>query len=102
MWFIPFFLVVYYIWIFAVLVPSIAIITRRMHDVNKSAAWWLITIIPFVNILFFLYLIFNKGTVGPNKYGEDTSQLFEFFCPECDTKVIEEANFCRNCGIDFD
>jgi uncharacterized membrane protein YhaH (DUF805 family) len=47
-----------------VLLPSIAVGVRRMHDVNKSG-WYLL--IPFYN----LYLAVTAGTVGPNEYGED-------------------------------
>ncbi len=48
----------------ALLVPSIAVGVRRMHDVNKSG-WFLL--IPFYN----LYLAVTEGTHGPNEYGED-------------------------------
>ncbi len=48
----------------AVLVPSIAVGVRRMHDVEKSG-WFLL--IPLYN----LYLLSIKGTTGPNEYGED-------------------------------
>ncbi len=47
-----------------VLLPSIAVGVRRMHDINKSG-WHLL--IPFYN----LYLLVQPGTVGPNEYGED-------------------------------
>ena len=46
----------------AVLIPSIAIGVRRMHDVNKSG-WFLI--IPIYNIV----LALRKSTEGDNKYG---------------------------------
>ena len=44
---------------------------RRLHDLNHSGWFMLIDIIPYVNILLALYLLFFKGTDGPNKYGED-------------------------------
>ncbi len=48
----------------AVLIPSIAVGVRRMHDVNKSG-WFLL--IPFYNLI----LTFTEGTIGPNQYGAD-------------------------------
>ena len=48
----------------AVLVPSLAVAVRRMHDVNKSG-WFIL--IPFYNLV----LACTDGTVGPNKYGPD-------------------------------
>jgi uncharacterized membrane protein YhaH (DUF805 family) len=48
----------------AVLIPSLAVAVRRMHDVNKSG-WFIL--IPFYN----LYLLCIEGTKGENNYGQD-------------------------------
>ncbi len=48
----------------AVLVPSIAVGVRRMHDVNKSG-WFLL--IPIYNLI----LACTEGTEGHNDYGSD-------------------------------
>jgi len=56
----------------AVLVPSIAVAVRRMHDVNKSG-WYLL--IPIYNLI----LACTNGTPGDNKYGPDPKR------PEFDT-----------------
>lgn len=48
----------------AIIVPSIAVGVRRMHDVDKSG-WFIL--IPFYN----LYLAIQPGTVGPNRFGPD-------------------------------
>ncbi len=48
----------------AVIVPSIALTVRRMHDVNKSG-WFML--IPFYN----LYLEVTEGDKGDNQYGPD-------------------------------
>jgi uncharacterized membrane protein YhaH (DUF805 family) len=52
------------IYSFAVLVPSIAVAIRRMHDVDKSG-WYIL--IPIYNLI----LAFTEGTKGPNQYGPD-------------------------------
>ena len=54
------------IWIFylAILVPSIAVGVRRMHDQDKSG-WFIL--IPIANLIFYCL----PGTPGPNKYGPD-------------------------------
>jgi uncharacterized membrane protein YhaH (DUF805 family) len=46
----------------AVLLPSIAVGVRRLHDSDKSG-WWLL--LPLYN----LYLLIRQGTVGPNRFG---------------------------------
>jgi uncharacterized membrane protein YhaH (DUF805 family) len=48
----------------AVLVPSIAVGVRRMHDVGKSG-WFLL--IPIYNLI----LAFTEGEKTENKYGPD-------------------------------
>jgi uncharacterized membrane protein YhaH (DUF805 family) len=48
----------------AILLPSLGVGIRRMHDVEKSG-WFLL--IPFYN----LYLACIEGTTGPNSYGAD-------------------------------
>lgn len=50
------------------LVPSVAVAVRRIHDSDKSG-WWIL--LPFYN----LYLLIRKGTVGPNRFGEDRVNL---------------------------
>ena len=54
------------IWVFylAILVPSIAVGVRRMHDQDKSG-WFIL--IPIANLVFYCL----PGTPGPNKYGPD-------------------------------
>ena len=48
----------------AILVPSIAVGVRRMHDTDHSG-WWLL--LPIVNLVFALM----PGTPGPNTFGPD-------------------------------
>jgi len=48
----------------AVLVPSIAVGVRRMHDVGKSG-WFIL--IPIYNLI----LAVTEGDKGPNEYGPD-------------------------------
>lgn len=45
-----------------VLVPSIAVGVRRIHDSDKSG-WWIL--LPLYN----LYLLIRKGTEGENRFG---------------------------------
>jgi len=42
---------------------------RRLHDLNASGWYVLLTFAPFGQFLI-LWLMFKKGTTGPNKYGD--------------------------------
>ena len=55
----------------AVLIPSIAVAVRRLHDTNRSGWWLLIALIPFIGALVLLVFYVLPGTVGSNKFGED-------------------------------
>ena len=48
----------------AVLVPSIAVGVRRMHDTDHSG-WWLL--LPIVNLIFAV----TAGQQGENRFGSD-------------------------------
>ena len=57
-------MILYYIYSLGVLLPSIAVGIRRMHDLGKSG-WFIL--IPIYNII----LACTAGEKGPNQYGED-------------------------------
>ncbi len=56
-------------------IPSLFLTAKRLHDLNKSAVYMTLYVIPFINVLFFLYLCLVKGTSGENKYGPDPLDL---------------------------
>lgn len=55
----------------AVLVPSISVAVRRLHDTDRSGWWWWIALIPVVGIILLIVWLATQGTRGPNSYGED-------------------------------
>ncbi|RZA00600.1 MAG: DUF805 domain-containing protein [Moraxellaceae bacterium] len=42
---------------------------RRLHDLNKTGWLTLLWLVPLINIIFLLYLMAAKGSVGANDYG---------------------------------
>lgn len=44
---------------------------KRLHDTNLSGVWYWFGIIPLLNIALNFYLLFGRGSVGPNQYGPD-------------------------------
>ena len=56
--------------LFAITLLQVFFVThRRLHDLNASGWWQLITFIPFGQLMM-IGFIFFKGTDGPNKYGD--------------------------------
>ena len=56
---------------FASAIPSFMLVIRRLHDLNRPGWWCIACIIPLVNLVFAIYVLFFKGTDGPNQYGPD-------------------------------
>ena len=55
----------------AVLLPSLAVGVRRLHDTNRSGWWILIGLIPCVGWIILIVFFATEGVAGPNQYGED-------------------------------
>jgi uncharacterized membrane protein YhaH (DUF805 family) len=51
------------------LIPSIAVGVRRLHDLDKSGWWLLLGLIPIVGGLVLLYWFCQPGTPGANQFG---------------------------------
>ena len=51
------------------IVVSVMFAKRRLNDLNRSGWWFLLFIIPIVNLLLAIYLIFFPGTDGSNNFG---------------------------------
>ena len=57
------------LWAFAVLLPSVALLVRRLHDTGRSAWWLLIALIPLAGaIVLFVFTVFDSDP-GENKFG---------------------------------
>lgn len=52
------------------LIPSWAVLARRLHDTNHSG-WWFLIVFTGVGVFVLLYWLIKDGDVGDNRYGED-------------------------------
>jgi len=55
----------------AVMIPSWAVIVRRLHDVGKSGFFILIQFVPFIGSLWLFLTLIRQGDEGTNLYGEN-------------------------------
>ncbi|MGE4565703.1 MAG: DUF805 domain-containing protein [Victivallaceae bacterium] len=55
----------------AVLIPSLAIMVRRFHDIDRSAWNLLWLFLPLIGGIVILVMMLLRGTAGANNYGED-------------------------------
>jgi len=57
------------IYCLAILIPSIALVVRRFHDLNQTG--WLYLLVGMLASLGMLVWFAMRGTIGDNKYGAD-------------------------------
>jgi uncharacterized membrane protein YhaH (DUF805 family) len=62
-------MMVYNIYNLAVLVPSLAVSVRRLHDTNRSGWWLLIALIPCVGAIILIVFFVQDSDPGPNRFG---------------------------------
>jgi len=53
----------------AVLIPSIAVSVRRLHDTDRTGWWLFIALIPLIGLIVLLVFMFLDSQPGDNKYG---------------------------------
>lgn len=53
------------------LLPSLAVAVRRLHDSDKSGFFILLGFIPFVGAIIVIVLMVLPGTQGANRFGPD-------------------------------
>ena len=53
----------------AVLIPSIAVSVRRLHDIDRTGWWILIGLVPLIGGIVLLVFALLDSTPGSNRYG---------------------------------
>jgi uncharacterized membrane protein YhaH (DUF805 family) len=53
----------------AVLIPSLAVTVRRLHDTDRTGWWILIALVPLIGVIVLLVFALLEGTPGDNQYG---------------------------------
>jgi uncharacterized membrane protein YhaH (DUF805 family) len=125
--FLPFFLIAFG-YSLAMLIPSLAVSVRRLHDTDLSGWWLLISLVPLGGIVVFVFHVLD-GTPGPNRYGpnpkgvtssagqyapyqtlamaqaaanataaQSTIRASQGFCTKCGTGLVPGSRFCMSCG----
>ena len=59
----------FFVFLVAHFIPSLALTVRRLHDTGKSGWWYLIVFVPYLgNFVIFIFTLID-GDEGENKYG---------------------------------
>ena len=57
------------------LIPSLAVAFRRLHDTDRTAGWLLLWLVPILGWLALLVFYLTPGTAGSNRFGPDPKAL---------------------------
>ncbi|WP_149095485.1 DUF805 domain-containing protein [Paenibacillus terrae] len=60
-----------YLYSLAVLLPSLAVIARRLHDTGRTGWWILINLIPLVGTIILIVFLCQDSQPAENKYGKN-------------------------------
>jgi len=55
----------------AVLLPTLSVAVRRLHDRDKSGWWYWLWLIPLIGWIILIVWFATEGTRGPNRFGPD-------------------------------
>src|SRR5918995_5229130 len=58
----------------AILIPSLAVSVRRLHDIDRSGWWILIALVPLIGTIVLLVFALLEGTPGNNRYGPNPKE----------------------------
>jgi uncharacterized membrane protein YhaH (DUF805 family) len=65
----------YGLYLLAIIIPSIAVGVRRLHDIGKSGWMMLISFIPLIGGIWLLVLFVTDGNPGENEYGANPKEM---------------------------
>jgi uncharacterized membrane protein YhaH (DUF805 family) len=58
----------------AVLIPTLALTVRRLHDIDRTGWWILIGLVPLIGGIVLLVFALLDGTPGSNQYGPNPKE----------------------------
>jgi uncharacterized membrane protein YhaH (DUF805 family) len=51
------------------LIPAIAVSVRRLHDIDRTGWWLLISFVPLIGAIVLIIFYVTRGTPGTNRFG---------------------------------
>ncbi|MHC4639223.1 MAG: DUF805 domain-containing protein [Planctomycetota bacterium] len=62
-----------YLYAAAVLIPSLAVLVRRLHDTGRSGWWFFLSFVPVGDIVLLIFLV-QGSQQGDNQYGPNPNE----------------------------
>ena len=68
-----------------ILIPSIAVVVRRLHDTDRSGWWILISLIPLIGVIVLFVFICLDSQPGTNRFGLNPKEAASQTLPPVET-----------------
>ena len=65
----------YLLYMLSMLIPSLAVTVRRLHDIGKSGFMFFIVLIPIIGAIWMLILLVTDSQSGANKWGANPKEV---------------------------
>jgi len=70
-------MILYFLYFALTIIPSLAVIVRRLHDVGKSGWYYFVSLIPFIGSIWLLVLLVTDSEYGTNAWGPNPKNAAE-------------------------
>jgi len=67
--------ILYTIYSIAIIIPSVAVAARRLHDTDRTGWWQLILFIPIIGFIVLIIFLVQDSKPYENKYGPNPKSL---------------------------
>ena len=67
--------IAYAILTLGLIVPSIAVLVRRLHDTGRSGWWYFVSLVPLIGGILLLVWLAQDSQPGTNEYGPNPKGL---------------------------
>ena len=68
-----------------ILIPSIAVVVRRLHDTDRSGWWILISLIPLIGVIVLFVFMCLDSQPGTNRFGVNPKEAASQTLPAVET-----------------
>jgi uncharacterized membrane protein YhaH (DUF805 family) len=63
------FIYILYAYCIILIIPTLAVMVRRLHDTDRNGWWFFISLIPIIGPIWLFVLVVLDSNSGDNKYG---------------------------------
>ena len=64
-----------YLWSLAMFIPGLAVSVRRLHDIDRSGWWLLLSLIPLVGAIILIIWYCTDSQPGANQYSSNPKEM---------------------------